>query len=89
MVAYRSALSLATQSRPVGNCGTHCFFYIREFAVEAPCPGQTPRADSPGFAGVEFMVCTITSLITFAVFGVLAVGFANLPKLATRLRPTR
>jgi hypothetical protein len=35
------------------------------------------------------MVCTITSLIAFAVFGVLAVGFANLPKLATRLRPTR
>jgi hypothetical protein len=32
--------------------------------------------------GVEFMACTITSLIAFAVFGVLAVGFANLPRLA-------
>jgi hypothetical protein len=27
------------------------------------------------------MACTITSLIMFAVFGVLAVGFTNLPKL--------
>jgi hypothetical protein len=32
------------------------------------------------------MVCTITSLIAFAVFGVLAVGFANLPRLAARVR---
>jgi hypothetical protein len=27
------------------------------------------------------MACTITSLIMFAVFGVLAVGFTNLPRL--------
>jgi hypothetical protein len=27
------------------------------------------------------MACTITSLIMFAVFGVLAVGFTNLPSL--------
>jgi hypothetical protein len=32
------------------------------------------------------MVCTITSLIAFAVFGVLAVGLANLPRLAARVR---
>jgi hypothetical protein len=36
--------------------------------------------------GVEFMACTITSLIAFAVFGVLAVGFANLPRLGARIR---
>jgi hypothetical protein len=40
----------------------------------------------PAFGGVEFMVCTITSLIAFAVFGVLAVGFANLPRLGARVR---
>jgi hypothetical protein len=38
------------------------------------------------FHGVEFMVSTITSLIAFAVFGVLAVGFANLPRLSARVR---
>ena len=27
------------------------------------------------------MACTITSLIMFAAFGVLAVGFSNLPRL--------
>jgi hypothetical protein len=27
------------------------------------------------------MACTITSLIMFAAFGVLAVGFTNLPRL--------
>ena len=32
------------------------------------------------------MVCTITSLIAFAVFGVLAVGFANVPRLRIRVR---
>jgi hypothetical protein len=32
------------------------------------------------------MVSTITSLIAFAVFGVLAVGFANLPRLSARVR---
>jgi hypothetical protein len=32
------------------------------------------------------MGCTITSLIAFAVFGVLAVGFANLPRLRTPVR---
>ena len=32
------------------------------------------------------MVCTFTSLIAFAVFGVLAVGFANLPRLGARIR---
>jgi hypothetical protein len=32
------------------------------------------------------MVCTITSLIAFAVFGALAVGFANLPRLSARVR---
>jgi hypothetical protein len=39
------------------------------------------------FGGVEFMACTITSLIAFAVFGVLAVGFANLPRLRNRSPP--
>jgi hypothetical protein len=32
------------------------------------------------------MACTITSLIMFAVFGVLAVGFTNLPRLKRTLR---
>jgi hypothetical protein len=32
------------------------------------------------------MACTITSLIAFAAFGILAVGFANLPRFSTRLR---
>jgi hypothetical protein len=34
------------------------------------------------------MACTITSLIMFAVFGVLAVGFTALPRLqgSTRVR---
>jgi hypothetical protein len=32
------------------------------------------------------MACTITSLIAFAVFGALAVGFANLPRLGARAR---
>ena len=35
------------------------------------------------------MVCTFTSLIAFAVFGVLAVGFANLPRLGARIRQSR
>jgi hypothetical protein len=34
----------------------------------------------------SFMACTITSLIAFAAFGILAVGFANLPRFSTRLR---
>jgi hypothetical protein len=67
------------------NIGT-CFSYIREFAVHAPFPRQTLRADYLAFAGVEFMVRTFTSLIAFAVFGVLAVGFANLLMLAARVR---
>jgi hypothetical protein len=32
------------------------------------------------------MACTITSLIAFAAFGILAVGSANLPRFSTRLR---
>jgi hypothetical protein len=44
------------------NIGT-CFSYIREFAVHAPFPRQTLRADYLAFAGVEFMVCTFTSLM--------------------------
>jgi hypothetical protein len=31
------------------------------------------------------MACTITSLIAFAAFGILAVGFANLPRFSTNL----
>jgi hypothetical protein len=34
----------------------------------------------------RIMVCTITSLIAFAAFGVLAVGCANLPRLGARIR---
>jgi hypothetical protein len=32
------------------------------------------------------MACTITSLIMFAVFGVLAVGFSSLPRLKASSR---
>jgi hypothetical protein len=32
------------------------------------------------------MACTITSRIAFAAFGILAVGFATLPRFSTRLR---
>jgi hypothetical protein len=47
---------------------------------------QTLGGVMPTSTQVIFMACTITSLIMFAAFGVLVVGFTALPRLKGSLR---
>jgi hypothetical protein len=52
--------------------------FLRSLAVAAPLASL--GASIPASTKEIFMACTITSLILFAMFGVIAVGFAKLAK---------
>jgi hypothetical protein len=72
---------------PVNDPAGHIAFRHR-LELSAAVPPSVRRwhrqplgATIPAIDGGHFMACTITSLIMFAAFGVLAIGFTALPRL--------
>jgi hypothetical protein len=59
---------------------------VSQFTFDTSLVGANRLVLLADFEGGEFMACTITSRIAFAAFGILAVGFATLPRFSTRLR---